>query len=141
MANEPLSAKQFEQLVSAVEARVRKQLEGEECPTIIGRCEDESLDPRASTERVASLRKDFHGAVCGDAWIHLFESTDYEDRGGVVIGIEIRNRDGAFIPHAESTPDGIEIHLAGDAEAAILLDGLRTALDTCVLRAQQSKKS
>ena len=57
-----------------------------------------------------------------------FTSNNDEDRGGVVINFSIENGDCNFIPAVKVTPTGVELHLAGDAEAASLVMALKGVL-------------
>jgi hypothetical protein len=120
MANNIRTAKQLEQIVSGVNRKG--------CPQMVGRDEDGFVDPRATTYQVASFHRNFDGAVSGEVCVDLFQSTDREDRGGTVLRLEIRRPDCAFIPHAVLTPTGVELHLAGETEAIVVLAALRAVL-------------
>lgn len=60
------------------------------------------------------------------ALVEIRRSCDTGARGGVVI--TIRNPDVDFVPWAVVLPDGVEVHIAGEAEAQAILAALREAL-------------
>lgn len=67
------------------------------------------------------------GAI-GEVSVQVFTSTDDEDRGGIVIRLAVHDEGSSFIPAAVATPAGVDIHMAGDAEAASLIRALRGVL-------------
>lgn len=100
-------------------------------PSLLGRMHDEENDKaheRAGTTAGPSACISFASGAQGDAKVQVFASNDDEDRGGVVISFSIENGDCNFIPAAKVTPTGVELHLAGDAEAASLVTALRGVL-------------
>lgn len=98
-------------------------------PTIVGRFDDE-LDNRASTELVLSATVPYVSGAIGEITTSLFQSTGDCDRGGVVFRITINDRASSFQPWAKIIPSGVELHLAGDAEAAALVKALKVVLST-----------
>jgi hypothetical protein len=95
---------------------------------IVGRDDDDELSERASTERLATVKTEFTCGSAGAVRIELYRSTDDEDRGGVVLRLTSDGSDGAFLPHAVEIKGGVELHLAGDAEAGCLLFSLQQLL-------------
>lgn len=99
------------------------------CPSIIGRSiGDERLDPRAATTWRARASHEFTGGACGVAYVDLLESVDCEDRGGIILRLVLRDYGSAMQPWAAVTPDGVEVHLPGDAESEAFRVGLIQAL-------------
>jgi hypothetical protein len=93
-------------------------------PTVLGRDKDgshEHADPRASTTKEAEVTVPFHGGANGTAKVELFSSDDNEDRGGIVMRLRIVDGDCAFVPTARIFSDGVELHVAGEAEGAAIL--------------------
>lgn len=97
---------------------------------IIGRCEDNTTDERASTELVHSISVPFEGGAIGDVTVAVFRSIDVQDRGGVVLKITLENGASSFIPFTRSIDSGVEIHMAGDIEAQSFIHALKTAIAT-----------
>lgn len=99
-------------------------------PDLIGRTEGECTDQesvRSGTALLASASVPFNGAAVGVATVNVFESTNCGDDGGLVVRCTIRNDASAFQPHAVLVADGVDLHIAGDEEAAALLSALRQA--------------
>jgi hypothetical protein len=107
-----------------------------ENPMVIGRDEYAALlygesiklsdkDFRASTKLVSSISESFEAGPVGKFNISKFISTDDGDRGGVVLRITLENEASSFFPYAVIVDNGIELHMAGDAEAKNLLVALR----------------
>ena len=100
---------------------------------IIGRC---SGDPdggqqgggRADAIPGPEMSLEFCSGAVGTAKVQVFTSVDDEDRGGVVFKFEIIDQGSAFIPFAENIANGVELHFAGDAEAASLINALKGVL-------------
>jgi hypothetical protein len=100
-------------------------------PSLLGRLHDkknEQASERASTSAGPRTCIPFVSGAQGDAKVQIFTSNDDEDRGGVVICFSIEKGDCNSIPAAKITPTGVELHLAGDAEAASLVTALKGAL-------------
>lgn len=98
-------------------------------PDVIGRMlDDDTLDGRARTEKVASATVPYEGGAIGSISVTIFKSIDNEDRGGVVLRITGTDEASAFIPHSVQLPDGLEVHLAGDIEGQSIIRALRSAL-------------
>jgi len=100
-------------------------------PDILGRSLDETNEqatPRAGTSAGPEVSIPYTSGAIGVVRVQLFTSNDDEDRGGVVIRLSVEDSDCSFIPAARITPTGVEIHMAGDAEAACLIRALRGAL-------------
>jgi hypothetical protein len=96
-------------------------------PRVIGRGEDDLLDPRAETRLAAHVVAE-NAYDFGGCDVKVFLSEDDEDRGGVVLRFSARAQNGGWIPHAENTTHGCEVHLAGDGERSALLSALHVAL-------------
>jgi hypothetical protein len=101
-------------------------------PKILGRYiadPDGTPDPRAATSPGPEASVPFSSGAAGTARVQLFLSEDDEDRGGVVMRLSIEDDASCFAPLAISrSPGCVEVHLAGDAEAASLVRALRGAL-------------
>ena len=98
---------------------------------ILGRGTDGAVDERALTTMMAEVEVEYVGGAIGKQHAKVFLSNDVEDRGGVVIRIETEDNGSSFIPYAINTLDGIEIHMAGDAEGRALLrvlEAIRSAI-------------
>ena len=83
------------------------------------------LDSRASTTLARSVSIPFEAGAIGELNISKFVSTDTEDRGGVVLRITMNNDTGSFFPYAVNIDNGVELHIAGAAEATSLMDALK----------------
>jgi len=66
------------------------------------------------------------GAAAVDA--QAFLGDEAGDCGGIVIRISVRHVGRTFAPVAVATPDGVELHMAGELEAASLVRALRGLL-------------
>lgn len=64
----------------------------------------------------------------GTATVEAFFSTNDEDRGGIVLRIAAKGTDCSFIPAAKDIEGGVELHLAGQAEAESFIRALRGVL-------------
>lgn len=101
---------------------------------LIGRLEDEMLDVRAKCREVSSVMIPYSGGAIGTIKGTLFQSSDDQDRGGIVLRVTLENGASSFFPHVkqieikDSTIGGIEIHMAGEVEAEAFLDVLRSLL-------------
>lgn len=63
------------------------------------------------------------------ATVQVFRSAEEMDRAGVVIRIGLRFGNGhGFKPWARLVESGVELHIAGENEAAAVMDALRVAL-------------
>jgi len=82
---------------------------------------------RSGTTLLASASVPFDGAAIGVATVNVFESTGGGDDGGFVLRCTIRNDASAFQPHAVLIANGVDLHVAGDAEADALLSALHQA--------------
>jgi len=100
-------------------------------PDILGRNSGESNDQATSRARTSAgphMSIPFASGAIGEANVEVFTSNDDEDRGGVVIRLSVDDHGSSFIPAVRTTPTGVEIHIAGDAEAACLVRALRGVL-------------
>ena len=100
-------------------------------PDVLGRQPDDYEDRasvRAKTELKHTATQGYDANVIGDMTVSVFKSTDIEDRGGIVLRITSEDRASSFIPHAVNIENGVELHLAGDLEAATLVRVLRGVL-------------
>lgn len=89
-----------------------------EVPMIVGRDGEDVLLTRAQTTRKATATSSFCGSEWGSARADLYESVDYEDRGGIVLRLRASTDTGGnFLPHATEIEGGVEICFAGDGEA------------------------
>jgi len=97
-------------------------------PNVMGRLDGDETDERAPTELVTTISLPFEGAAIGNVTVSVFRSTDTEDRGGIVIKINLKNEASSFQPYAKNIEDGVELHVAGDIEAQSVLAAVRGAL-------------
>ncbi len=95
---------------------------------VIGRMDDETTDPRAECEVVSSVSIPFEGGAIGEINAVRLESKEREDRGGCVLKITLKNHASSFLPFARNIDGGVELHMAGDAEARAFLAALRGLL-------------
>lgn len=100
----------------------------DDAPELMGRDDDELIDPRAQTRLRASVSHHFVSGATGDAQVDLFESLDDEDRGGVVLRLRVFDGGSSMVPWATLIPHGVELHLGGQAEAEALCVALIQAL-------------
>lgn len=98
-------------------------------PKVIGRIENLDICDRAETEHIATVEVPFCGAAIGEVTVKVYKSLDVEDRDGVVISIDLRNDASSFIPYAENTENGINIHMAGQIESKKFVAALKGALN------------
>lgn len=96
-------------------------------PSVIGENEDGLVDPRHATRKIGSVTIEIP-ATAEDIEVALFESLDDEDRGGIVIRIEVAGGGSGWMPHAKKLPRGIELHMAGDGESKALLTALASLI-------------
>lgn len=100
-------------------------------PEILGRSAgdpNEHAQARAGTSSGPEVTIPYTSGSIGEACVQIYTSEGDEDRGGIVIKLTIQDNASSFIPAARITPDGVEIHVAGDAEAASIVRALRGAL-------------
>lgn len=95
---------------------------------IIARGYQDKEEIRADTVPGPQMSLEFHSGAVGIAKVQVFTSVDDEDRGGVVFRFEIIDQGSAFIPFAKNNENGVEVHFAGDAEAASLVNALKGVL-------------
>ena len=98
-------------------------------PKVLGRTlDDDSIDERAATKLVNTFSVPYEGGAVGEITVSVYQSTDDEDRGGIVLRITSTDQASSFISFAKTIDDGIEIHMAGDIEAKSMVQALKTAL-------------
>lgn len=97
-------------------------------PGVIGRFEDGTTDERAATVGVCTVKVSYIGGAIGSMSARLFESKENMDRGGIVLRLECDDAGSSWFPHAKTLPNGIELHFAGDAEAAAVAMAVVEAL-------------
>jgi hypothetical protein len=98
-------------------------------PKVLGRSPDEhSTDPRADTRHRLSATVAYCSGAIGEARVDLFESVEHSDCGGFVLRLSIKDDASSMVPHAVVHPSGVDIHLAGDAEAEAILMGIQHVL-------------
>lgn len=96
---------------------------------IIGRMPDDGdLDARSECDEIAAATEAYVSGAIGRATVTLYKSEDDEDRGGFVLGFTIADDTSSFIPHAEIVPNGVLLHLGGEAEGDALIRCLIEAL-------------
>lgn len=104
-------------------------------PDLIGRSDgwpDDDLCARSPTRQLISVSIPFDGPAIGLATVAIFESTNPTDEGGLVIRCDLRNDASAFKVHAVATPNGADIHIAGDAESKAFLATMHQAISQAV---------
>ncbi len=109
-----------------MDSNKRQKLE-ESAPNVQARFAGEPI-VRATTWLRAATDVAFEDCVCGTATAALYESDNEGSRGGIVLRLTIDDEGGALIPHGVLLPNGVEVHLAGDAEALALIHALQKAL-------------
>ncbi len=98
---------------------------------ILGRSEnDDAPDIRASTKLLHTIVVPYTGGAIGKMSVSVYQSTDNEDRGGIVLRITIQDEGSSFLPYSENIENGVEIHMAGDIEGRTLVHAIKTALST-----------
>jgi hypothetical protein len=111
-------------------------------PSVIGRDEyaaiDDSgavaaddLDERAGTNLISTVSIPFEAGAIGTLRVQVFSSMDDEDRGGVVLRITMENDASAFTPYSRNIENGVEVHMAGDAEGKALVNALKESVQNC----------
>ena len=100
-------------------------------PAILGRNpEDPSGAPtqRSNVEEAACATLHYATGATGKATVAVYRSVQDLDRGGMVLRFAIENSEASFLPTATLTPEGVDIHIAGEAEAEAMVIALQTAL-------------
>lgn len=98
-------------------------------PKVLGRTfDDELIDERATTKLVSSVSIPYQGGAAGEITVAIYQSTDDEDRGGIVLRITSIDEAQSFISFAQIIKQGIEIHMAGAIEAKSIVKALKEAL-------------
>lgn len=72
------------------------------------------------------------GGFADDITVSIWMSSLDEDRGGVVIDMEMESGYGGFIPYAENTEKGVRLHIAGYDEMGKLLKTLSEAISSAL---------
>lgn len=89
---------------------------------------NDAVGPRAKARPGPRITIPYTSGAIGDVTVQVFTSVDDEDRGGVIIRLAVNDGGSSFIPAAQATATGVDIHMAGDAEAACLIRALRAVL-------------
>jgi hypothetical protein len=92
-----------------------------------GGASSDSFD-RSGTFKRVEVRIPYVSGAIGEAKAELFLSGDAGGRGGCVLRLSIDDQSCSLIPVVRSFPDGVELHLGGEAESAAMLDALRGVL-------------
>lgn len=96
-------------------------------PLLLGRlCGEspESASERSKTVEVASIEIQYTSGAVGSVKAQIFASDDDEDRGGFVLRLTINDGGCSFAPLAVHTSEGLDLHLAGEAEGRAVLAAL-----------------
>ncbi len=93
---------------------------------------------RAKVVPQASASLAYTTGAVGTAKVSIYRSQQDLDRGGMVIRLGIQDSEASFLPTAILTPEGTDIHIAGEAEAEAMVLALQTAL--LHLNADRAKK-
>ena len=90
----------------------------------------ESASATVHTEKVSEKRVPYVSGATGTARAELFRSTDDSkaSHGGVILRVTIENGGASYAPSFRVVEDGIELHLAGEAEAEALLRAIAGAI-------------
>ncbi len=99
--------------------------------TLMGRSAEDPSGPiskRARVREAARVRYAYETGAQGASEVTVLRSEGDLDRGGVVLTLEVHDREGSYLPVARPTDQGIEVHLAGEAEAEAMLLALQHAL-------------
>lgn len=100
-------------------------------PKLLGRSPEDSNEQatvRAETSSGPRITIPYTSGAAGEVSVEVFISNDDEDRGGVVLRLTLDDHGSSFIPAVREIQTGVEIHMAGDAEAACLIRALRGVL-------------
>ncbi len=100
-------------------------------PALLGRNpEDPGAAPCLHSSVVEAARATFGytTGAAGNATATIYRSEQNLDRGGMVLRLAIDNSESSFLPTATLTPEGVDIHIAGEAEAEAMVIALQTAL-------------
>jgi len=108
-------------------------------PSVIGRDEyavvedrgsiaAQDLDERAETKLTCTVSIPFQAGAIGTLHVQTFSSLDDENRGGIVLRITIENEASAFAPYSLNIKNGVEVHMAGDAEGKALVNALKESV-------------
>jgi hypothetical protein len=111
-------------------------------PSVVGRDEyavvdnsgsiaGNALDERANTNLISTVSIPFQAGAIGTLRVEVFSSMDDEDRGGVVVRITMDNQASAFTPYSRNIENGVEVHMAGDAEGKALVSALKASVQNC----------
>ena len=96
-------------------------------PPVLGRSTGDAIEnahARSSTVYVGESAVEYVSGATGVARVELFKSTDGEDRGGFVLRVTIIDGGSSFVPTCKALSNGVELHLAGEAEGDALLRAL-----------------
>ncbi len=99
--------------------------------SILGRNpEDPGAAPsqHSRVEEAANAALEYTTGAAGKASVSVYRSVQDLDRGGMVLRLGIQNNEASFLPTATLTPEGVDIHIAGEAEAEAMVIALQTAL-------------
>ncbi|MEZ5975612.1 MAG: hypothetical protein R3F33_15070 [Planctomycetota bacterium] len=98
---------------------------------VIGRLpgDDEGRGSVRAPVRLAAMAEfDYTTGASGSAAVHVYRSEGDLDYGGMVLRLEIHNQEASFVPTATVIEDGVDLHIAGEAEAEALIVALQWAL-------------
>ncbi len=87
-----------------------------------------STHKRAAVHAVARAAYTYETGAKGASEVSVFRSQGVLDRGGMVLTLEVHDREGSFLPVARTTERGVELHVAGEAEAEAMILALQRAL-------------
>jgi hypothetical protein len=82
----------------------------------------------AHVQEAASASLNYATGATGQASVTVYRSEQNLDRGGMVLRFAIENGESSFLPTATLTPKGVDLHIAGEAEAEAMIIALQTAL-------------
>ncbi|MFT4646991.1 MAG: hypothetical protein ACI9X4_000197 [Glaciecola sp.] len=83
---------------------------------------------RARVEEASCASLHYTTGATGKASVAVYRSVQDLDRGGMVLRFAIENSEASFLPTATLTPEGVDLHIAGEAEAEAMVIALQTAL-------------
>ena len=99
--------------------------------TLIGRSGDDPQAPaskRAPVTEAARAKFGYTTGATGESEVTVHRSQGDLDRGGMILNFEVHNVEDSFLPTAKVTARGVELHIAGEAEAEAMVLALQTAL-------------
>jgi len=99
-------------------------------PAIIGRFGNDETANRTSTEPATEVSVLFCIICEGEVKVSIFKRTDSDGGGGFVLQLTMDKQDSGFQPFSKNITDGVELHVAGEIEAMLVISALKKALSS-----------